>query len=204
VIDASQLPQQAFGPRAPVWWGNTLFIVIESMSMLILFVSYFYIRQNYDQWPPPAPEQDPPLFRPLPDLGIATANVVLLAATFPLCVWMDIAAKRHNAQLVRLQLVGLLLVGLVSMVLRGYEFLGVHFRWDDNAYGSVVWGLLFMHALYILASIGETGSICLWVWMHEWDAKHAMDVTLTAIYWNWMVVVGLLVYVVVFWSPRVL
>ena len=202
VIDATQLAQHAFGPRAPVWWGNMLMLVIESMSMTILAVSYFYIRQNFHQWPPPSPHL--PLVFHNPELLFSSINIALLLASFPLATWIDFAAKRGQARGVRLGLVILLLIGFVSLGLRVFEFRGLHLRWDENAYGSVVWGTLAMHFIYILGSLGEVASITLWVFLHEWDMKHAVDVTLTAIYWNWMVVVGLLVYLLIFWVPRLL
>ena len=39
--------------RAPMWWGNLLLIFIETMTMGLLVASYFYIRRNFWEWPPP-------------------------------------------------------------------------------------------------------------------------------------------------------
>ena len=38
-IDVSHLPEEAFGERSPVWWGNTLMLLIESSTVAILIVS---------------------------------------------------------------------------------------------------------------------------------------------------------------------
>src|SRR5438552_15403539 len=51
-LDVSGLPSNAFGHRAPLWWGVLLLIAIESTAMGLLLVSYFYLRGNYDVWPP--------------------------------------------------------------------------------------------------------------------------------------------------------
>ena len=53
-IDVSNTPDAVFGARSPVWWGNTLLILIESTTMVLLIASYFYIRQNFDEWPHPS------------------------------------------------------------------------------------------------------------------------------------------------------
>ena len=56
VLDVSGLPNTAMDAYAPVWWGNALLMMIESMTVLLLLASYFYLRRNFTQWPPPQPK----------------------------------------------------------------------------------------------------------------------------------------------------
>src|SRR5947209_19561815 len=92
-IDVSHLPPTAFDTRAPVWWGNTLMMFIETTSVALLVVTYFYVRQNFPQWPPPRLSANPPLERPLPDLGLATADVLLLLGSVVPAVVVDRADR---------------------------------------------------------------------------------------------------------------
>src|ERR1700687_3219361 len=64
------LPDQELSRHAPIWWGSTVMITIEGGGLAILIVTYFYIRQNFDLWPPPG--------TPLPELGASTLDVAIL------------------------------------------------------------------------------------------------------------------------------
>src|SRR5215207_2940656 len=95
-IDVSDLPGSAFDSQAPVWWGNLLLMLIETMTVLLLITSYFYLAQNFEHWPPPSVSQIPPIYNPLPDLPMGTWLVgLLVVATIPM-VWADRGA--HNRQ----------------------------------------------------------------------------------------------------------
>ena len=63
----------AFSHHAPSWWGDRLIIFMEGAAFAILAVSYFYIWWNFDPWPPPRTQ--------LPDLGLSSINLVVLAVS---------------------------------------------------------------------------------------------------------------------------
>ena len=46
-IDASRLPADAPDSRAPAWWGNVLFMAIETTTVALLLASYFYLWRNF-------------------------------------------------------------------------------------------------------------------------------------------------------------
>jgi cytochrome c oxidase subunit III len=201
VIDVSRLPPTAFDARAPVWWGNALMIVIETMTMALLAVSYFYVKQNFERWPPPLVSEQPPILHPVPDLWAGTANAILLAAS---CVpmWLIDHAVRRGAKWVPLGLLLMGLLGIVCVVLRCYEFPAVKFWWDDNAYASVVWAILVMHLIYLVVGVGELLLVALWLVLYGIDEKHAVDVTLTGGYWYWTAGMWVVLYAIIYWVPR--
>ncbi len=204
VIDVSALPPTAFGARAPVWWGNTLLMLIETTTVALTVASYFYVWQNSQQWPPPRVDQYPPLLDPAPDLPAGTANALLLAASCLPMLWVDRAARRRDAVAVKAGLALVVLVGVVAIVLRFFEFPALKFHWDDNAYSSVVWAMLVLHLFYLALAAGEALVVLVWVALFGLDDKHAVDVTLTAGYWYWTAATWVLLYAVVYWAPRVL
>src|SRR5947208_16791724 len=75
-IDVSHLPAQVLDRRSPIWWGNLLLLLIETTMFGLLVASYFYLRMNFTSWPPPRPEVS--LYNTKPDLGFATATLLLL------------------------------------------------------------------------------------------------------------------------------
>ena len=43
-----------------------------------------------------------------------------------------------------------------AIVIRYYEFDSLHFKWNDNAYGSITWMILGMHLLHMIALATRT------------------------------------------------
>src|SRR5438552_4953714 len=203
-IDASHMPEETFGERSPVWWGNTLMLLIESSTMAILIVSYFYLRMNFEQWPPPKVDGFPPIKHPVPDLGVSTLNVFLLVLSLFVMVWTHRSALRMDKPKVLAGVAVMFALGLAVSALRCFEFPATKFWWNDNAYASIVWTIIGMHLLYSLAGALEFLVMGLWILSHELDEAHALDVTLAGIYWYWVVGAGVLVYAVVYWGARLL
>lgn len=201
-LDVSGLPDSAFGPHDPVWWGNTLFIFIESMTVVLLLVTYFYLRRNFEAWPPVQPHTIPPQYHPVPALAIPTIELALVLLSCVPMVLIHRAAYRVRTAPVRLGMWIMFAVAVAAIVLRFYEFPGIHFKWNENAYASVVWVILGTHLTYLLAVACEFFIMALWVSLHALDEKHALDVTLIATYWYWVAATWLVIYVVVYWGAR--
>lgn len=203
-LDVSRLPPVAFDAKELAWWGNTLFMVIETTTMALLVVSYYYTRQSYHEWPPPLADAGHSGQSPLPALGVASLNLLLLLASCLPAAWADRAARRGDAFVVRVGLLVVVALGILATLLRLAEFPALKFRWDDNAYASLIWAIVFMHLLYILAATLEAAVIAAWIFLYGLDEKKALDVTLTAQYWYWMVGLWVPLYATVYLAPRVL
>jgi cytochrome c oxidase subunit 3 len=195
VGDVSTLPDHAFSHHAPIWWGNLLMIFIEGAAFAILAASYFYIRRNFDSWPPPRTL--------LPDLGVSSINllvIVISAAPF----WYAARKAREEASplVIGLWLTLGVLFGVVAIVLRGFEFAALHTRYDSNAYGSITWTILAVHLAHLLAGTLETFLIALVMFVGPVEKKHYTDATVMAVYWYFIVISWVALYLIVFIAPR--
>jgi cytochrome c oxidase subunit III len=200
-IDVSGLPLSAIDHRSPIWWGNALLLAIETTMFAILAATYFYLRQNFENWPPPQVNFIPPNLHPAPDLFWGTLNlVVILAAAFFMFL-ADRAALRFNRNKVLLWGAFTVLLGILAIVLRFREFHGTQFRWDDNAYASVVWGILLMHLIHLMVGISEDGFMFAYIMKQGMDDKHARDVRVTAVYWYWIGGIWVPLYAIVYLGP---
>jgi heme/copper-type cytochrome/quinol oxidase subunit 3 len=203
-IDVAELPGTAFDSQAPVWWGNTLLMTIETVTVMLLVLSYFYVIQNFEVWPPVSGERPTPRYEPLPDLHASTWCVALIiAATAPM-IWADRASRKLRAVPTVAALLLAVLASGAAIIFRIQEFKALQFWYDENAYASIVWALLFMHLLYLILEVAEAGIDIVWIVVHGLDEKLAVDVTLSTAYWYWTVTMALIVYGVVYWSPRLL
>lgn len=202
VIDVSELPHHEFDTYDPVWWGNNLLLAIETSMFAILIATYFYLRQNFTLWPPPVAQLTATL-RPLPELGYGTAiTILLLLGCIPM-VFSDLAARRGNRDRAKLGLLICAIVGFVALVLRGFEFSAVYFRWDSNAYGSIVWFMLGMHMLHLMILTTETVLLVIWLFRREFDMKHRVDIVTIGVYWYWVVAIWVLLYAIIYFTPRI-
>ncbi|HYK20184.1 MAG TPA: cytochrome c oxidase subunit 3 [Pyrinomonadaceae bacterium] len=202
VIDISELPHHAFDTYDPVWWGNNVLLAIETSMFAILIATYFYLRQNFALWPPPVAQLTATL-NPLPQLLYGTLNTVLLVLSCIPMVLTDLSARRGDRFMSQVGLVIAVFCGAIAVVLRGFEFSAVYFRWDSNAYGSAVWFLLGMHMMHLAILTSEAVLLCVWVFTREYDMKHRVDIVTLAIYWYWVVAIWLVIYGVVYFTPRI-
>jgi len=203
VIDVSHLPASVMDHRSQIWWGNLLLLVIETTMFGILVAAYLYIRVvDFDQWPPVQSNQIPVLYHPVPDLGFGTVNLVVLLVSLIPMFWVDRACLKRNVQAVRVGLTISILFGIGTILLRFAEFRGIHFKWNDNAYASVVWTILGIHLAHLITATCENGVMAVWVFLKGLDDKHARDVRVTGVYWYWVVGIWVVLYVICYWFPR--
>jgi cytochrome c oxidase subunit III len=203
-INVSSLPSIALDHRSPLWWGNLWLLVIESVVFAIMLASYFYIRLNYSAWPPPQVNRLPFIYDTNPALGISTANLIVILVIATVSRWADRACFRLDQKVVNISLGLMMLLGAVTIALRFVEFRSTHFRWDDNAYASVVWTILGLHLMHLLIAALEALVLATWTFRKKLDDKHARDVRLLAIYWYWIAGVWVILYGVVYFGPRLL
>jgi cytochrome c oxidase subunit III len=203
-LDVSGLPKHSFDTGSQLWWGNLWLLCIETTMFGLAVAVYFYVRQNFTSWPPPHSDSPPFLFDPEPSLLVPTINlVVLLLSVLPM-VWADVAARRLDRRAVKTALVVMLLFGAATIVLRFYEFRALIWKWDSNAYGSITWTILSLHLMHLFVGTFENIFLATWVFARPLDESHAIDVTVTAVYWYWIVGTWLLLYGVVFLAPRLM
>ncbi|MGZ6110877.1 MAG: cytochrome c oxidase subunit 3 [Gemmatimonadaceae bacterium] len=194
-LDAATLPDQGFSQHAPIWWGNTLTIVIEAAGFAILIATYFYIRHNFDSWPPARTQ--------LPDLPIPTLNVALLVVSIlPMWYAAKLARARDKAKAIGALLLVCAVFGMVAAILRMLEFKAVNTSWNANAYGTIVWSILSVHFAHIIAATFETLSIAVLVFARPVEEKSYLDVTANAVYWYFIALSWVACYALVFLSPR--
>jgi len=193
VLDVSHLPTYGYGPRSPVWWGTLGFCVLEGVGFALVVGAYLYLAFLNPQWP---------LSAEPPDLlwGSLITGVLVLSA------WPNMLAKHHAEQedlpRVRRDLVIMSMIGFVAVCLRAVEFMSLHVRWDQNAYGSLTWILLGLHAAHILTDLGDTLVLTVLMFTRHGRAKRFSDVSDNAFYWNFVVLSWLPLYALLYWAPR--
>ncbi len=195
-LDVARLPTTVFGHRSHMWWGTLGFMLIEGTTLLVCVASYFYLRLNFDVWPPE--------HTLLPSVFWPTVHIaVMLASTVPMAL-MDRAAHRLDLPGVRRWLVVCCGFGIAFLFLRWQDFLALNVRWDANAYGSIAWATTGFHSTILLLQVVETLIFTGFMFGNTVEEKHFSDASDSAFYWYFLVGSWMPVYVVLYLSPRFL
>jgi heme/copper-type cytochrome/quinol oxidase subunit 3 len=171
-----------------------LVIATESTLFLLLLATYFYLRfKTGGEWPPSG--RDPSIAKPL------LATVVLVASSVPLA-FAARAADRLDRSRMRVSLLVGALLGVAFLI---FQDVLIHQSLDqfgprDNAYGSIFYTLLGLHAVHVAVGI----VLALWAFLRTWrlDRTAIVTVKVTTLYWHFVNVIAVLVFLVLYISPR--
>jgi heme/copper-type cytochrome/quinol oxidase subunit 3 len=192
-LDVANLPSYGFGHRSLMWWGTAGMMAIEGMAFAFMIVIYFYLRSLSASWP---------VGGAAPDLLWGTLNVVLILASAVPNIYVDRAAIDHDLRKVRIGLTILTVFGLALLLVRALEFTTLNVRWDESAYGSVVWVLLGLHTFNLITDYADSLVLTALMFKGPLEGKRFVDVAENSGYWNFVVVTWLPIYAVVYWGPR--
>jgi cytochrome c oxidase subunit 3 len=193
-LDLSHLPTYGFGTTMTMWWGTMGFVVLEGTGFALAAGTYLYLAFQNEQWPLGSP---PP--------GLVWS--ALLTLTLLLSVWPNYMAKKYareeNLPRVRLYLVIMCLMGAIPLALRAMEFTTLYVRWDQNAYGSIVWIILGLHTAHIGTDLVDTVVLTALMFTKHGHGKRFSDVEDNAFYWDFVVISWLPLYALLYWFPRI-
>jgi cytochrome c oxidase subunit III len=193
--DLAELPTHAFSYRSLTWWGIIGFMVIEGAAFAMAVAAYFFLMSQEQEW---APGRTLP-----PDLLAGTLfTIVMLLSEIPNSM-IKKAAESYDSKAVRMLLPWMVGIGALLFIIRGFEFNSLNVLWYDNAYGSIIWALLFLHTLHVATDWIDT--VVLWRLMntpHGEEPRRLVDVDENALYWRFVWLTWLPIYALIYWLPR--
>jgi cytochrome c oxidase subunit III len=195
-IDASALPEFAFGHRDPLWWGAISLLAIEGTMVALLLATYFYVRGNFTAWPPTG-------------VGVrvqtyAALEAAILAASVLPTHRLNLAALRGDLRGMQRWLVVLLVAGVAYLALRWAVFASIPFRWDLNAYTSTFWAFLVLNAIHGISGVLENAVMLVLLLRGPVEKKHLVDVHTGGYLWYFVVGSWVPVWFVLYVAPRLL
>ena len=194
-IDVSEFPTYAFGHRQLTWWATYSLIFIEGTMFVVLLVSYFFLRTTVPDWPPG--------LKP-PDLFWGTLNTVIILASCVPNYFAEKASKKLDLRGVRLWMIMTTAFAVAFSVVRIFEFQSLNCRWDQNAYGSIVWFSMGFHTAHLLTDVVDTLVLIALTYLGPVEGKRFVDISENGIYWYFVVGMWLPLYAVIYLAPRLL
>lgn len=193
-VDASDLTRLPKGTDAPVWWGIIGLILIELSVVFAFVVSGLYLQMINEQWPPPG-------ITP-PDVFLPSVSVAVLLVS---CITMRLASNAINKdQINRFVIYTFTSVALACavLVMRWLQMDALEVRWDQHAYGSLVWTISGFHFLHVVSAAIGTAVVGLLGVLGFFNSKQQIAIVVDTLYWNFVALAWLPFYWVVYWAPR--
>jgi cytochrome c oxidase subunit 3 len=193
--DLAELPDHAFSYRSLTWWGIIGFMVIEGTFFALAIAAYFFLMSHEQHWAPP-PVRPPGL------VAGSLFTLIMLLSEIPNTM-VKRAAHAHDVAAVRWLLPLMGAIGALLLVIRGFEFNSLHVMWYSNAYGSIIWALLFLHTTHVATDWGDTIVLGALVQTPHGEApRRLVDTDENALYWRFVWLIWLPIYVLIYWVPR--
>ncbi len=193
--DVAELPTHKFGPSSLTWWGIIGYMIVEGGFFFLAFAAYFFLMGHEQGWPPEG--------RKAPDLLAGTIfTIIILLSEIPNTA-IKKAAHEGDVPAIRRLMPVIMGIGLVLLIVRGFEFNSLNVRWTDDAYGSIIWALLFLHTTHLLTDWGDT--IVLWALMKTplgYEGRRLVDTDENALYWRYVWLLWIPIYIMIYWVPR--
>jgi len=194
VIDVRALSPYSHSTDGTLWWGMIGMIVIETAVFSGLIASYFYLKSQSDVWPIGGYDA--------PKLLLPTINSLVLVGSSLVMHWADTGAEKNDQRRLRIGMVVASLLGLVFLVLKVVEYSGVPYRWDTNAYGSIVWTIVGFHSTHVLLLLLKASVVTTLAMRGYFNPERRLGVIINGLYWHFVVAVWIPLYFVLYWSPR--
>lgn len=186
-------------PRPPAQisnetFGMVLFLIAEVMFFAGLVSAYIVLRSGVAVW---RPASLPSLYR-----GLSISNTVLLCLSACSMGVAQLAARRGDNAGLKLFLGVTLALGATFIGVQVYELQRLmHIvPLAGNVFGSVFYTLTGLHGIHVLGGVVLLGTV-LWKAAHgRYNRRHATGVTLSALYWHFVVIVWVFLFAALYVS----
>ncbi len=167
-------------------------IATESMIFVILLGAYFFLRASSTTWPLDgiAP----------PELKLALPfSFVLWGSSVPI-VYAEAAIRKGSQRGLRAGLLLSWIMGAAFLLYTVKDFHDLTFGWRDNAYGSIFYLVVGLHALHVFVGLCMNVVVQIKAWQGKFDARRHTTVEVFGLYWHFVDAVWIFVFLSLFVS----
>lgn len=177
------------------FWAMLLVIATEAMIFTALLSSYFFLRASSSRWPPAGIE--------LPELDTGLVfTAVLLGSSIPV-FYAEASIRRGNLRGLRAGLAVAAVMGLAFLLYTVDDFRRLHFGWRDNAYASIFYVTVGLHATHVAVGLLISAVTQVKAWLGLFDRDHHVSVEVFSLYWHFVDAVWIFVFSSLFLSAHI-
>lgn len=193
-IPQDRLPSVLSGSRAPVWWAMILLVAIETTVFFTFISSYFYLWMLSPEWPPAG--VDPP------DLLLPVINTGVLLTSSLVVLWATKGIRQGKQKRLKW---GLAIGAALEGVFFGIKMMvstGLPFGWSSHAYGSIFATIDRLHSAHVVVAILMAVIVEILAIRGHFSEERLLGVEVVNIYWQFVALIWLPVFLVLFLLPR--
>lgn len=183
---ALAVEQRAVQQTSNAVLGMLLFVISEAMFFMGFFAVYFTAYAAATVWPPKA--------IPIPPIGLPTAAVVVLIISAATMAMAGRSSRRRDRGMVAWTAATLVLA-VAAAALLGLSYRGLGFHTGTDIYGSLFWVLSIVAIAHVIGGIVFFVLILIQARAGELELRQD-PLQSASIYWNFVVLIGIAVYVV--------
>jgi heme/copper-type cytochrome/quinol oxidase subunit 3 len=181
--------------RSTPWWGVVALIMTEGTIFAGLIGSYFFLRASVKVWPPPGIEE--------PKLTLSIIfSLVLWGSSIPMLV-AERGIRRGSQRALRAGLLLAWTMGAGFLLFTLYDFNDLHFGWRDNAYGSIYYTTVGLHAFHVFVGLMMSAVVQIKAWQGKFSEERHVTVQVYAMYWHFVDAVWVFVFPTFILSPHI-
>jgi cytochrome c oxidase subunit 3 len=174
----------------PQLLGMLLFIISEIMVFGAFFTAYFFIRVvQSNPWPGPGAE--------LPKL-VAGFNTAILLSSSLTMHWALESAKSGNRFGLQAGLFTTFGLGLTFLFIQINEYWHIGFAPQDNAQGSVFYGLTGLHGAHVAVGLTLLAMASIRAFRGHFSPEEHRGVEVPGIYWHFVDIMWVVVFFTVY------
>jgi cytochrome c oxidase subunit I+III len=189
-----QVPVNAGGSVVVAAWGTALLILVVAIAFGGLLLSYFYLRLENPQWPPPG------VADPAVGLGILAAALVAASGVAVRAALRQVRAADQRG-FIRSLAAALVLAG-GGVVVQFLDIARLGFGWSDHAYGSIFFLLAGFVVMVAVAALIVVALTLYWAIAGHYTARRHANVANVARFWAAMVVIWVVGFGTLYLGPR--
>ena len=177
------------------WWGMVVLIATEAMVFAVLLSAYFFLRASSKEWPIGGLEK--------PELKLTLIfSFVLWGSSIPI-FWAEAAIRRGDTGKLRAGLLTSFLMGAAFLLYTAKDFNDLHYGWRTNAYGSIFYIIVGLHALHVIVGLLINLLVQIKAWLGKFTSERHVTVEVFSLYWHFVDVVWVFVFLSLFVSPHI-
>ena len=194
VIDVRALTAHASRTDAPLWWGMLAAMVIEVAVFSVLIAAYFALRVPRDPW---LSQETAPSRLVLPALSMMVLGAGGLAMHSA-----SLGIQMGDQSRLRRGLLHTIALAALFLALKYVEYAEVPFRWDANAYASILWILVGLQSAHVLVLLGLTIVLSVLASRGFFSPQRRLGVIINTMCWYSAAAISFVLYLVLQLSPR--
>jgi heme/copper-type cytochrome/quinol oxidase subunit 3 len=189
-LEASLVAPTTKPVHSTAWWGMATLITTESMVFVILLGAYFFLRASSVHWPPDGIAA--------PELKLVVPfSFVLWGSSAPI-FYAEAAIRRGSQRGLRVGLLVSAVMGAAFFAFTLKDFSDLTFGWRDNAYGSIYYTIVGLHALHVLIGLSMSVVVQIKAWQGKFSATRHVSVEVFGLYWHFVDAVWIFVFASLF------